>query len=121
MFPKQCLHYGVLAELKGSLGAPGCRRSGRHAKSSKNLQFFNIFEKNGAGVRVLRSPTSFFDECFSEFARFAFKIHFGRAGSQGGSKGLPRGLKEAPRKLFGRLWGSLGIAWDPLGTVFGSF
>ena len=50
--------------------------------------------------------------------RFAFKIHFGRAGSQGGPKGLPRGLKEAPRKA---LWEALGLPWDRLGPTWDRF
>ena len=40
-------------------------------------------------------------------------------------KVVPRGSRGVSRRLqgrhFGRLWGSLGIAWDPLGIVFGSF
>ena len=36
------------------------------------------------------------------------------------AKVVPRGSRGVPRRLegrhFGRLWGSLGIAWDPLGT-----
>ena len=41
------------------------------------------------------------------------------------AKVVPRGSRGVPRRLegrhFGRLWGSLGIAWDPFVIIFGSF
>ena len=36
-----------------------------HARCQKNNAFLSILKKNGAGVRVLRSPAPVFDECFS--------------------------------------------------------
>ena len=40
-------------------------------------------------------------------------------------KVVPRGSRGVSRRLkgrhFGRVWVSLGIAWDPLGIIFGSF
>ena len=37
---------------------------------------------------------------------------------KGGSKGLPRGLKEAPRKA---LWEALGLPWDRLAPTWDHF
>ena len=40
-------------------------------------------------------------------------------------KVVPMGSRAVSRRLqerhFGRLWGSLGIAWDPFAIIFGSF
>ena len=64
LFPKQCLHYGVLAfsrlvNVWRPRAVPG------HIKSLKNLKVLTYFKKNGAGARVLDSTFSFFEECFS--------------------------------------------------------
>ena len=65
-FPKQCLHLGVLAELKECWwNIVATARPTGHAKCQKNNEFIIFFKKNGAGVRVLRSVASPFDECLS--------------------------------------------------------
>ena len=51
--------------FKGWLKVAASDRLGAHGKSLKNNEFLSFFKKNGAGARVLRSPLSVFDECFS--------------------------------------------------------
>ena len=48
-----------------------------HAKPIKKPTVFKLFQKNGAGARVLRSTFSFFDECSGYFSCFCLKIAFG--------------------------------------------
>ena len=66
LFPKQCLHYGVLAEHKGLVDVGGLPAPWPASKMIKKPSVFKLFQyKNGAGVRVLRSHAPVFDECFS--------------------------------------------------------
>ena len=78
------------------MGCTGLPAIGRSRKIVKNLQFLNIFKKNGAGVRVLRSLASVFVECLIKFVVFVAERH-------GASLGPPgRQMRDTRAHLGGR-------------------
>ena len=117
-FPKQCLHLGVLAELRAGRIYPPARASTATQNVEKNLQFLKIKKK-----RCWRSSSelgrSSFRRMLQLICLFLLQKSLGSLGALFGQAAPQEVPRQLPRLPFGLPLASLGCPlaslWTPRG------
>ena len=109
LFPKQRLAlYGVLAFSRAGKVVPPATTS-RTRKTIKKRSVFKLFQKNGAGARVLRFTFSFLTNASANLLVFLAKFgvtpqlglqrHLASKGAPKDSQGVPKVSKRTAKSL----------------------